>query len=477
MSIYTALNSAVSGLGAASKRAEIVSSNISNAQTPGYGPRSVELESARQGGVRINGITRNQDLVLLGQRREAQAGLAGAEVTANFYADLENKIGLPGTSGSLHDKLSRFENALIEAASRPDSEARLQSAVSTAKSVATDINDLSAYVQDVRLEADRQIGDAVDRINTTLEQIVDLNAKIVASNKDPSALIDARTKLIDEIAEFIPIKQAIRPNDGVALYTPGGAQLVDGTAAVLTFDPTPEMTVFRTQASGALSGLEINGQPISTASNNSAIAGGQIAALFAVRDELGVEVQSELDAVARSLVERFEDAGVDPTRAPGAAGLFTDNGDPLDLTEELGLSGRLSVNALVDPDEGGALWRLRDGLGAAAIGDAGDASILNAMTTAFRDAVVPGSGSFTSARSMVGLSGDFLSMVSASAFQNEAIVSFQRASTEALVAAEFENGVDTDREMQELLLIEQAYAANARVIATMDELMQQLLRI
>ena len=38
-------------------------------------------------------------------------------------------------------------------------------------------------------------------------------------------------------------------------------------------------------------------------------------------------------------------------------------------------------------------------------------------------------------------------------------------------------GVDTDYEMQQLIMIEQAYAANARVISTADQLMQTLLEI
>ena len=48
---------------------------------------------------------------------------------------------------------------------------------------------------------------------------------------------------------------------------------------------------------------------------------------------------------------------------------------------------------------------------------------------------------------------------------------------ESLSEAAARNGVDTDDEMQKLLLIEQAYAANARVMQTLDELMQHLLGI
>ena len=37
------------------------------------------------------------------------------------------------------------------------------------------------------------------------------------------------------------------------------------------------------------------------------------------------------------------------------------------------------------------------------------------------------------------------------------------------------DGVDTDDEMQRLMLVEQAYAANARVIQTMDDLLNILM--
>ena len=38
-----------------------------------------------------------------------------------------------------------------------------------------------------------------------------------------------------------------------------------------------------------------------------------------------------------------------------------------------------------------------------------------------------------------------------------------------------EDGVDTDRELQRLMLIEQAYAANARVLQTVDDMMNALM--
>jgi len=484
MTITSALNAALSGLTVSARRAEVVSSNISNASTPGYARREAVLSSGLIGGllpgVKVDGVTRNQDMFLIGQRRESQAGLAGARTTAEFYSGMETAIGLPGDFGSLNDRLARFEGAMIEAASRPDSEARLLSVASTAKSVTDHLNNLSSRIQDDRLRADGEIARAVDTLNTSLQQVVELNTKIIqfrSSTRDASALIDARQTLIDSIAEIVPIKQIERPNGIVALYTPGGGALVDSKAAEFGFTALPEMTVHRTLAGGGLSGLTINGQSIDTNGKSGVVAGGKLAALFEVRDALGPQMQTELDAVARNLIERFQDPAVDPTLGVGDPGLFTDNGLALDLAEEVGLSERISINALVDPDQGGDLWRLRNGIGAAAVGDPGDATILNAMSAVMADPRTPGSGSFTSARGMVGLAGDLLSLAATSAFQAEARVSFAQATTNALLNAELQDGVDTDQEMQELLLIEQSYAANAQVLSTLDEMMQQLLRL
>ena len=43
--------------------------------------------------------------------------------------------------------------------------------------------------------------------------------------------------------------------------------------------------------------------------------------------------------------------------------------------------------------------------------------------------------------------------------------------------AELSQGVDSDEELSQLILIEQAYAANARMLQVVDELMETLLRL
>lgn len=483
MSISASLSNALTGLAAASRSAQVVSSNVSNALTEGYARRQVNLSPRYIGGggagVQIDGISRFVDETLLREKRLSAAAAGNATVGHDFNTDILALVGSPDTPGSLTARVSGFETAILEAASRPDSEARLTGVLVAAQSLAGKLNDISDGVQKLREDADAEIALEVARLNTSLEQISELNAQILRArghDQDYPALLDRRQKLIDDISELVPIRQLPRENDTVALYTIGGALLLDIGPAEFGFESRAPITPDMTLASGALSGLTINGNPVVTSGTGSAIAGGVLAGLFAVRDELAVGVQENLDEVARDLVVRFEDPALDSTLAVGDPGLFTDRGAPIDLLDIPGLAGRIEVNALVDPVQGGATWRLRDGLGALAPGPVGEASLLNAKVAVLADARVPVGGTFSGAgKNVSGFAAALTSLAGQSVLGSSTRLSFEVARFEGLEETFLANGVDTDQEMQNLLLIEQAYAANARVIQTADELLQILI--
>lgn len=483
MSISGSLSSALSGLTAAAKAAEVVSSNIANATTEGYGRREVITTARSVGhsgqGVQIVGVHRHVDPVLLSDRRRAEAAQGERNITADFFKRLESVVGTADSAASLGKRVSELDSALLEAASLPDSEARLARVVETARNLAAHISSASQAVQTARADADDRIEADVSLLNRTLVQISELNSHIrssYAGTRDPSALIDQRQQLIDRIAEVIPIREIARDNGQISLYTTGGAMLVDGHPAVFGFDPSGVITAEMSLGAGSLSGLSLNGRPIATSGSDSPVTGGSLAAHFAVRDTLAPEAQSKLDALARDLLERFADPAIDPTLNPGEAGLFTDAGGNFLATNERGLSQRLTLNAAVDPRQGGALWRLRDGVGAAAPGLAGNATGLVALQGALTTARIPASGQFmTGARSFSALQGDMLSAIVSKRLTAESEASYATARTKALTQLELAAGVDTDQEMQSLLLVEQAYTANAKVIQTIGQMIDTLL--
>ena len=128
MSISGALNAALSGLGASARSAAVVSDNVANASTPGYGPRRIELAARATGqvgaGVQVSGITRDHDPRLTGDRRLAEAASAEARAAATGWSRIEALIGLPG-SGDMHSALqdtgqgSRVLDWLLQAFGTP----------------------------------------------------------------------------------------------------------------------------------------------------------------------------------------------------------------------------------------------------------------------------------------------------------------------------------------------------------------------
>lgn len=56
-------------------------------------------------------------------------------------------------------------------------------------------------------------------------------------------------------------------------------------------------------------------------------------------------------------------------------------------------------------------------------------------------------------------------------------MAYSRARSDALTEEALADGVDTDQEMQNLLTIEQAYKANARVIEAVESMLDSLMRI
>ena len=484
MTISGALSNAMSGLRAAGRGAEVVSSNIANALTPGYGRRSLSLSSATSGaggGVRIDGISRIVDAGLAADRRLAEAQQLNTQGTADFFKKFEALLGTPDNPSSLSARLSGFENALISASSRPDAPERLTAAVNEANGLVTSLSAASDGIQEARGLADRTIGQQVDRLNTSLQQVVALNAQITATQVQGgnlAGLQDQRQAVIDEISVLVPVREVPRDNGQIALYSTGGAVLLDGTAARVGFDPSNVVTPYMSVAASTLSGLTINDTPVRTDSENGVLRGGTIGSHFEIRDELGVAAQQQVDAIARDLVERFQDPAVDTSLALGDAGLFTDAGGAFDPLNEVGLSSRLSLNAAADPDQGGEAWRMRDGMNAVTPGAVSDATLLQAMTDALSNARVPGSGGFAGAAfTASGLVSTMTSVIGSSRTTADQQLSFAAARLSELTERQLADGVDSDAEFSRLLLIEQSYAANARMITAVDEMMQTILRL
>jgi len=485
MGLSSALSIANTGLSTVSRAAEIVSNNVANATVEGYARQdlalSAQLVGGHSAGVRIDAVIRSQSVQTTAARRQSQSEFGALQTEAQGRSQLASLLGLPGDADALASHMVAFEDALRAAANAPDSTSLLANLADRAGQVVNKLNGISTQTSAVRVGADRSIAQQVETVNMSLKQIESINAQIRmrARSGDTAGLEDERQRLIDQISSIIPIRQLARDGGDVALYSKGGVQLLDGTAKQLSFTPTPVITPDMTLASGALSGLVVNGRPVSIGTGSGQMDGGSLGASFMLRDTIAPLFSARIDSIARDLAERFEDPAIDTTRAPGDAGLFTDAGALSAPANELGLAGRLRLNAIADPTQGGATWRLRDGLGAALPGDAGDAALLVSMIAAIAAPRAPSAGAgIAYSLGAADLAGEITADSFAASHRVETKAAFSSGQFDVLRNRELgETGVNTDRELQNLLLIEQAYAANARVISTVDSLLRTLMEI
>ena len=116
MGLSSTLATAMSGLRANQAALSIVSSNIANAQTPGYVDQSVnQIEIASGGigsGVQVIGVNRQLDLYVQNQLRTEKSGAAYADQISNILGRLQNVYGTPGGAGTLETSFNNFTTAL-----------------------------------------------------------------------------------------------------------------------------------------------------------------------------------------------------------------------------------------------------------------------------------------------------------------------------------------------------------------------------
>lgn len=480
MSIGSAFNNATSGLAASARLAETVASNVANAMTPGYARRTTALSSlvlgGQGGGVAIIGTQRAESPQITAEKRLVAAAAGAARTLAGAEARLLDTIGESGNPRSIAALATAFETALLGAVGASGSSVRLDNAVVAATRLAEGIAAAAREAAQLRTEAEAEIERQVGILNSTLSEIERLNGRIrngILQGKDVAALEDERGRLVDRIAEIVPLRTARRDGGEIAIFTASGGVLLDGRVWPLGFERSaPVIAPDMVHPLNGLTQDRGGPAPAALAVNvpGGLVDGGSLAALFEIRDSVARLALEDLDALARDLVERGEGVSVDGD----GRGLFIDAGPGTGP----GIAARLAVNPAVDPAAGGAIWRLRDGLDAAAPGAPGNGALLQSMLDAMTQPRNPGLHASTLETGIAGLAAEIASAFAARSSRAEESVAFLTGQEALLAEIEAgETGVDADAELQFLMLVEQAYAANARVLSVIDSLLKQLLEI
>jgi flagellar hook-associated protein 1 FlgK len=312
----------MAGLRANQAALGIVSSNVANANTPGYVAQSanqIELAGSAGNGasVRVNGVNRQLDQYIQAQLRTETSGGAYADQIANILSQLQNIYGTPGEAGTLEDAFSIFTTAVQALSASSGSSSAQSSVLSAAQSLAQQLNATTRGIQTLRSNVEQDIGVSVGQANVAMNQIAQLNSRLQGMNAtDPAAavLMDQRDNAINQLAQLMDIRVVTDGTNQATVFTNSGIQLVGGSqASQLSFN-SPGMLDATSlwNNNPALSGVGSltvklpNGGNFDIIANN-AISSGQLAADLKLRDKTLVQAQAQVDQLAAALASSLSD--------------------------------------------------------------------------------------------------------------------------------------------------------------------------
>jgi flagellar hook-associated protein 1 FlgK len=337
MGLSSALATAMSGLRANQAALSIISSNVANAQTPGYvtqNSNQVEVASGGDGStVTTAGVNRQLDLFVQGQLRTETSGGSYATQTANILGQLQSVYGTPGGDGTLETTLSNFTTALQSLSSNPGNSSAQSVALTAAQTLAQQLNTTTQGIQSLRTNVDQDIGTSAAQANTDMSQIAQLNTQLQGlSSTDPLAatLMDQRDNAINDLSKLVDVRVTTDSSNQANVYTSSGIQLVgDGLASSFTYTSKGALnatSLYNANSSasgvGSLSIKLPNGAAIDVVANN-VVSSGQIAADLKLRDQTLVQAQTQVDQMAATLSSSLSDTTTAGTAVTGPPAGFS----------------------------------------------------------------------------------------------------------------------------------------------------------
>ena len=474
--LTSALEIGKSALNAQQIGLNVTGNNIANVNTPGYARKTPNLvvspTVAELGtGVTVASLIRANDLFLDTQFRYEVANVGRIEAVEQAMTTVEaiftemagggatepgavfNQPGGAALSGAF----SRFFNAFQDLANNPESDAARAAVREEAVFLTVQFHRMDDQLSALRTDLEGEFQDTVDEANELTRNIANVNAKIIASKRDPDDvagdLEDERDRLIDDLSRLVNLRVREESDGTFTLTTSGGVLLVSRALS----NDLATRTVVREGAVVSDLSLASTGQAVSPTS-------GRLSGLAAARDERIPSYQSSLNLLAETLVTEVNTVHAAGFGLDGSSGnLF------FDATRTTAREIAISDAVLSDLDKIAAAGPID----ASPFTSAGPGDGSNALALSdIRLEKVLGGGTQT----IEEFYSDLVGLVGA-----EAKEVLSDAGTQRLVMEQIETrrenvrGVSLNEEATNLILFQRAYQAAARIVTIVDEMMQSVL--
>jgi flagellar hook-associated protein 1 FlgK len=502
VSLEGTLSIAAGGIANINRQMAVVSQNVANASTPGYAAEistQTSMTADGQGmGVRSGPAKRNIDMELQGEIFRETATIAGLQTRQTALTSIDAVQGTPGQGGDIASLLGQLQDQFSTLLNNPDSQPQQTQTVAAATTLTQDINSLSNSYTAQRQAAQDDIVNALQTVNNALTTIGILSNNIIALRVDGRSTADLesqRDTAVQTISQLLDVKVLQQPNGDVLVTTTSGLMLPTHGGQLTTTDANVQPGAFH--PGGGIPAILLGGADVT-----SQLTGGQIGSDLELRDVTVPTYQAELDEFSQNLADRFDAQGLtmftDPTGAvPVSAPPPVQNG-------YVGFSTTIQVNPAVEADPS----LLRDGTHPVVGNPAGPSAfvpnppggpagfttmiqrILNFALGSTAQSGVPQptpnttnlgpAGNLTAPYTAPLTLGGLAATVVATQAQDSATTTSQLATEQAVQSAlsaklATVSGVSMDKEMSNMIQLQNAYGANARVIAAVQTMWSQLL--
>ncbi len=504
MGLDAALSIASGGLANVSAGLALVSHNVANAGTPGYVTESATQTALDAQGIGM-GVRTGPAIRLLNTQLQAQvqaqaSTVAGLTTQQSALQAIDAAQGTPGQGQDLGSLLGALGNQFSTLLNDPSNATQQQAVVSAAGTLAGQINTLSNTYTAQRQAAQNAIVLAVGTINSTLAAIGSLSDQIMATKaagQSTADLENQRDAQLASLTQVISVNTLAQPNGDMLLTTASGTELPTHGPADPLSTAAANVQPGAYYPGGGIPAVMLGGVDV-TAS----LTGGQLGANLTLRDTTLPTDQAELDEFAQNLAGRFSAQGL--TLFTDASGAVPAGGGTPVQSGYVGFGATIQVNPAVTATPS----LVRDGTtaiagsatGASAFtpnppgGPAGFSTLIARVIDfplgADAQAGVAQPASNTSGLGPTGtLAAPYASQPTLGGIAS-ALVGAQSAAS-AAVSAQLsteqgvqttlqgqltsQSGVNMDTQMSQMIALQNAYGANAKVIAAVQAMYTQLL--
>ncbi|OLP55094.1 flagellar hook-associated protein FlgK [Rhizobium rhizosphaerae] len=473
MSLSSAISTAQQIFSNTAQQTSVLSKNIANANNSDYARRMATLSTSAHGAEVVT-IQRAQNDALLKQKIISNAQSTGQDTLMTGLDEIRIALGGNDYTSAPSSYLSKFRDSLQTLASTPSSRTTAASTVAAAGDLAKSLNTAADKLQDMRRVADADIADSVAKLNSLLSDFEIANHSVqgaLSAGADAGDALDQRDKLLSQMSEIIGISTVTRKDNDMVIYTSDGTVLFENKPRQVTFQQTNGFDAGTTGAAIYVDGIAVKG-----GQGANTTAQGKLPALLQLRDDVLPTFQTQLDEVARGLVEVFKEGS--------GQGLFKANSvvfgsvsNSSVATAIKGYANTISVNpaAVANPllvRDGGF-----NGVVSNTTGSSGYTTLIDSFVTALgaKMAFDPAAG-LTANTSLLSFSTESVGWLE----QMRSTASSANDNKSALLTRTQESlsnltGVNMNEELSLMLDLEQSYKASAKLLTTVDAMMTSLL--